>query len=53
LSLANAFIALHQDKKKMAEFGKKSREIILKTYAVDQMCERNRSYLFKTTLKYD
>jgi glycosyltransferase involved in cell wall biosynthesis len=37
-SLANAFIELHQDKNKMAEFGKKSREIILKTYAVDRMC---------------
>lgn len=36
--LANAFIELYQDKAKMAEFGKKSREIILTTYTVDRMC---------------
>jgi glycosyltransferase involved in cell wall biosynthesis len=37
-SLANAFIELHQDKNKMAEFGKNSREIILKNYTVNKMC---------------
>jgi glycosyltransferase involved in cell wall biosynthesis len=39
-SLANAFIELHYDKAKMAQFGKKSREIILQTYAVDRMCKQ-------------
>jgi glycosyltransferase involved in cell wall biosynthesis len=39
-SLANAFIELHQNKDKMTEFGKKSREIILKTYAIDSMCRK-------------
>jgi glycosyltransferase involved in cell wall biosynthesis len=46
-SLANAFIALHQDKNKMAEFGKKSREIILKTYAVDRMCRETEAIYLK------
>jgi len=36
--LANAFIELYQDKAKMAEYGKKSREIILNTFAIDRMC---------------
>jgi hypothetical protein len=34
----------------MAEFGKKSREIILKTYAVDRMCREQKLFI-KTTLK--
>lgn len=37
-SLANAFIELHNNKTQRTEFGKKSREIILKTYTADKMC---------------
>jgi hypothetical protein len=44
---------LHQDKNKMAEFGKKSREIILKTYAVDRMCRETEAIYLKQLYNYD
>jgi hypothetical protein len=38
MKLSKCFYELYQDKAKMVEFGKKSREIILTTYTVDRMC---------------
>jgi len=37
-NLAKAILELHNNKSKMDDFGRKSREIVLETYSVDRMC---------------
>ncbi|WP_406683466.1 glycosyltransferase [Seonamhaeicola sp. MEBiC1930] len=52
-NLAKAFIELHEDKVKMAEYGKKSREIVCKRYAVNRMCREIEEIYFQQIQNYD